>query len=147
MTNVNERRAAALHQAYLSRDGGPSLYNRLGGAEPLRLLVETFYDIIEHEPDGAPIKRLHLLGHGIAHSREEQFAFLSGFFGGPSLYAQKYGHSNVREMRVHVEIDEAAKDTWLRCMQEALKRTNVAGDVAQEIMGHFTRVAAILVNR
>lgn len=147
MADINERRMAALSQTRLARDGGPSLYDQLGGADALRRLVETFYDIIEFEPEGAPLKRLHLLGHGIAHSREEQFAFMSGFFGGPLLYAQKYGHSNVREMHAHVEIDEAAKETWLRCMQTALDRTQVPSEVAEKTMVYLRKVATALVNR
>lgn len=147
MEKLNERRAAALSHARLARDGGPTLYEQLGGEEPLRRLVDAFYDIIEFEPEGASLRRLHLLGHGITHSRQEQLLFLSGFLGGPSLYAQKHGHSNVRDMHHHVEIDEAAKDSWLRCMTTAMERADVPTEVARKIMGHFTQVAAMLVNR
>lgn len=146
VANLNERRAAALSQ-HLARDGGPTLYDRLGGEVPLRRLVDTFYDIIEFEPEGAPIKRHHLLGHGIPHSREQQFLFLTGFLGGQPLYAQRHGHSNVRQMHAHVEIDEAAKDTWLRCMQTALERCEIPQDVRLRLMSHFTNVADVLVNR
>ena len=47
----------------------------------MRRLVETFYDVIENEPEGEALAILHLRGHGVAHSRIEQFNFLSGFFG------------------------------------------------------------------
>ena len=72
------------------------LYERVGGEEGVRRLVETFYDVVEYEPEGEALAILHLRGHGVAHSRIEQFNFLSGFFGGPHLYVEKYGHSNVR---------------------------------------------------
>jgi hemoglobin len=147
LENLNERRAAALSHARLARDGGPTLYDQLGGEQALRRLVDEFYDIIEFEPEGASLRRLHLLGHGIAHSRQEQFLFLTGFLGGPSLYAQRHGHSNVRELHHHVEIDEAAKDTWLRCMTTAMERAGLPADVSQRIMSHFAQVAATLVNR
>lgn len=147
MTNINERRMAAHAHRRVGRDGGPLLYDLLGGEASLRRLVETFYDIVENEPAGQRLHRLHKLGHGVAHSREEQLNFLSGFLGGPSLYAQKYGHTNVREMHAHVEIDSAAKDDWLACMIIALDRCDIAPDVQRKLMNHFASVATTLVNR
>jgi hemoglobin len=90
---------------------------------------------------------LHLRGHGVAHSRIEQFDFLSGFFGGPRLYVQKYGHSDVRHMHEHVEISVEARDAWLNCMSIAIDRVGFPADIKARMMGPFTRVAAILVNR
>lgn len=123
------------------------LYELVGGEAGVRKLVEAFYDIVESEPDGHALHLLHLRGHGVAHSRIEQFNFLSGFFGGPKLYAQKWGHSNVREMHEHVEIDRAAKDAWLRCMVTAIDRVGLPADAKARLMAPFTRVATILVNK
>ena len=124
-----------------------SLYSRLGGETAVRDLVEVFYDIIEFEPEGHALKLLHLRGHGVAHSRIEQFNFLSGFLGGPKLYAEKHGHSNVREMHEHVEIDAEARDAWLKCMTIAMKRLNIDPKTAADTMQHFRVVAHNLKNR
>lgn len=124
-----------------------SLYSRLGGEKATRDLVEVFYDIIEFEPEGHALKLLHLRGHGVAHSRIEQFNFLSGFLGGPKLYAEKHGHSNVREMHEHVEIDAEARDAWLKCMTIAMKRLNIDPKTAADTMQHFRVVAHNLKNR
>ncbi len=124
-----------------------SLYELVGRQEGLRNLVETFYDIVEFEPEGRALHVLHLRGHGVAHSRVEQLNFLSGFLGGPRLYTQKWGHSNVREMHEHVEINAEAKDAWLRCMVMAIDRVGLPGDVKVRLMTPFTRVATMLVNR
>lgn len=125
----------------------PSLYDLIGGEAKLRKLIETFYDIVEFEPEGRVLHVLHLRGHGVAHSRIEQFDFLSGFFGGPRLYVQKYGHSDVRLMHEHVEISVEARDAWLNCMSIAIDRVGFSADIKARMMGPFTRVAAILVNR
>lgn len=124
-----------------------SLYALVGGDEGLRNLVEAFYDIVETQPEGGELPLLHARGHGVAHSRIEQFNFLSGFLGGPGLYAKKYGHSNVREMHEHVEITAEAKDAWLKCMSMAIDRVGLPGDVKARLMTPFTRVATALVNR
>ncbi|HWT99602.1 MAG TPA: group II truncated hemoglobin [Terriglobales bacterium] len=123
------------------------LYDRIGGETVIRQLVETFYDIIEHEPEGRPLFLLHLRGHGVAHSRIEQFNFLSGFLGGPRLYVERYGHSDVRQMHAHVEVDRAARDAWLRCMEMAIDRVGLVTDVKSALMKHFTRVADMLINK
>jgi hemoglobin len=124
-----------------------SLYQQIGGEAAVRSLVETFYDIVEQEPAGAPLYLLHLRGHGVTHSRLEQFNFLSGFLGGPRLYVERHGHSDVRQMHAHVAIDSAARDAWLACMEMAIDRVGLDHAIKAQMMKHFTRVADMLVNQ
>lgn len=124
-----------------------SLYERVGGANRVQMLVDVFYDIVETQPEGELLHRLHLRGHGVAHSLIEQFNFLSGFLGGPKLYVEKYGHSDVREMHRHVEIGPAEKDAWLLCMSKAIDRVGIAPDIAATLMKHFRVVANALENQ
>lgn len=123
------------------------LYDRLGGENGIRALVEAFYDIVEKEADGQLLHILHLRGHGVAHARIEQVNFLSGFLGGPRLYVEKYGHSNVRKMHEHVEINSEARDAWLKCMAMAIDRIALTADIKEALMTHFTRVATMLKNK
>lgn len=124
-----------------------SLYQQMGGEAAVRQLVEAFYDIVEQEPAGAPLYLLHLRGHGVAHSRQEQFHFLSGFLGGPRLYVERHGHSDVRRMHAHVAIDKTARDAWLTCMDMAIDRVGLSSAVKVAVMKHFTRVADMLINQ
>ncbi len=123
------------------------LYDLVGGEEGIRRLVEVFYDIVEKEPEGRALHILHLRGHGVAHSRIEQFNFLSGFLGGPRLYVEKFGHSDVRRMHEHVEIASEARDAWLQCMSMAIDRVGLATDIKGQLMTNFTRVAMMLKNK
>lgn len=123
------------------------LYSRIGGEAVVRKLVETFYDLIEQHPEGQAVNVLHLRGHGVAHSRIEQFHFLSGFLGGPKLYAERHGHSNVRLMHEHVEIDQEARDSWLTCMDMAIDQVGIDPALKPALMDNFTVVADLLVNR
>lgn len=122
------------------------LYDQMGGEATIQQLVETFYDIVEHEPEGTVLHRLHLRGHGVAHSRIEQFNFLSGFLGGPRLYVERYGHSDVRQMHAHVVIDRQARDAWLTCMAMAIDRVGLNPEIRATLLKHFSRVADMLVN-
>lgn len=124
-----------------------SLYSQIGGEAGVKRLVETFYDLIEQHPEGQAVNILHLRGHGVAHSRIEQSNFLSGFLGGPKLYAERYGHSNVRLMHEHVEIDREARDSWLTCMGMAIDAVGIEPGLKRQLMDNFTVVADLLVNR
>ncbi|MAL48870.1 MULTISPECIES: group II truncated hemoglobin [unclassified Methylophaga] len=123
----------------------PSIYDNLGGAEGIEKLVNTFCDVLETTEVGRPIHLLHLRGHGMAHARMEQFNFFSGMFGGPKLYAEKWGHSNVRQIHEHVEITEAHKDAWLASMQLAIEKLNYDPEMKQLLMENFERMAGLLV--
>lgn len=124
-----------------------SLYELVGGEKGLRNLIETFYDIVEFEDAGNVLHTLHRRGHGVAHSRIEQFDFMSGFLGGPRLYVTHHGHSDVRYMHEHVAIGPKARDAWLNCMSMAIDRVGLSSEIKQRLMEPFTRVANILVNR
>lgn len=124
-----------------------SLYELIGGADGVQQLVQAFYDLVETNPVAHKLHVLHLRGSGITHSRVEQFRFLSGFLGGPKLYIEQHGHSNVRNMHTHVVIDSEAKDLWLKCMGMALEDIGVASETKHLLMENFTAIAERLVNQ
>lgn len=126
---------------------GRSLYLEIGGEEAIRRLVEIFYDIVEQDEDAAPLHVLHLRGHGVAHSREEQFNYLCGFFGGPSYYVQKHGHSRLKEIHQHVEIGPELRDLWLKCMQRAVEKAGFSDRFRDLVMRHFGFAAETTRNR
>ena len=124
-----------------------ALYDLIGGENGVKNLVQVFYDIVETNPEGHKLHLLHLRGNGVAHSRIEQFNFLSGFLGGPKLYVEKHGHSNVRTMHEHVEVTAEAKDIWLNCMSLAIDAIGMEASTKAKLMNNFTVVAERLVNR
>ena len=118
----------------------------MGGAAAVRELVKHFYDIVETDPDGAPVHRLHLQGMGINHLRQTQFEYLSGFLGGPKLYVERYGHANNRKIHEHVEIGTAEVESWLKCMNKAIHKAGLSTDIEQRLMPIFTHAAKSLKN-
>ena len=89
---------------------------------------------------------MHNEGNGLAHVRETQFMFLSGFLGGPQLYVEQFRHANVRQMHSHLAIGDLEAQSWLACMDMALKKT-ADDDTHRLLMLHFTRVANALRNK
>ena len=123
------------------------MIDRIGGEAQVRLLVERFYDLIESLPQGRKIMEMHQKGHGLAHVRPEQFAFLSGFFGGRRYYHERHGHMNLREIHAHVEIRRQDAEDWLAVMDRAIDDSGVCEAERVEIMATFRRAALMLVNR
>lgn len=123
------------------------MFDQMGGEPAVRALVERFYDLVESTPEGAKILQLHFRGHGIAHVRSEQFDFLSGFFGGRRIYAERHGHMNLREIHAHVPIRSEDAENWLLCMHLALRDTGVPDTLQAQIMATLTRAARVLVNQ
>ena len=121
-----------------------SPYQLINGEAGVEQLVKTFYDIVESDPAGASLMARHNQGHGLAHAREAQFEFLSGFLGGPQLYLERHRHSNVRLMHAHLAIGTAERDSWLICMDRALTTVVADPEVRHLLMGHFSRVAEAL---
>jgi len=119
----------------------PSAYERLGGDNGVRALVEAFYDIIEQEEYAADLHLLHRRGFGVAHSREEQFNYLSGFLGGPQRYVMKHGHARLKEIHEHVPIGPEMRDLWLRCMKDAMDRIGLDVELSALLTRHFKAAA------
>ena len=123
-----------------------STLDRLGGEAALRRLVNRFYDLVESDPRGENLMRLHFRGHGLAHVREEQFNFLSGFLGGRRYYEEKHGAMEVRLMHAHVQIAPEDAENWLALMDQAIADQGHHGAHVDLMRTAFRRVALILVN-
>lgn len=123
-----------------------SILDQIGGEAALKALVNRFYDLIETDPRGERLMRLHLRGHGLAHVRVEQFDFLSGFLGGRRYYAENHGDMDLRRIHAHVPISEVEAEDWLALMDRAIAETLIAGPAVERMRSTFRRVSMMLVN-
>jgi hemoglobin len=110
-----------------------SPYERLGGEQAVRRLVDRFYDLMDTLPEARQIRDLH--PEDLAGSRDKLFKFLSGWLGGPPLYEAEYGHPRLRARHLPFPIGEAERDAWLRCMEQALAET----EMDELLRGHLLR--------
>ncbi|MDF3416455.1 group II truncated hemoglobin [Sulfitobacter sp. M57] len=123
-----------------------TVLDQIGGEEALRTLVEHFYDLVETVPEGRRINSLHLQHHGMAHTRVEQFNFLSGFMGGRQYYLEKHRHMNVKEIHAHIPIQTCDAENWLAIMDKALDDLGHNGPHIDRLRQTLRRVALMLVN-
>ncbi|MDX9836488.1 MAG: hypothetical protein RBT39_02865 [Azoarcus sp.] len=66
----------------------------LGGAPALQRLVTRFYALMDTLPEAFAVRQFH--PESLAGSAQTLFEFVSGWFGGPSLYITKKGHPRLR---------------------------------------------------
>ena len=123
-----------------------TLYDRIG-PEALQALLERFYARVA-ETDGLaelfPGSRDPSLW---STTLEKQFAFLSGFLGGPPLYHQQYGNPMLRARHLPFAVTLSRAHAWLACMQAALHDTpEIDHDTAAETYMALSRVAQHMVN-
>lgn len=123
-----------------------SMLDQIGGEPGLRELVKHFYDLVETDPEAERLLTLHMDGHGLNHTREEQFNFLSGFMGGRQYYLEKHRHMNVREIHAHVPIFKQDAELWLQVMDRTLRELGHSGPKVERLRATLRKVALMLVN-
>ncbi|AWT10993.1 hemoglobin-like protein [Stutzerimonas frequens] len=122
----------------------PTPYQELGGDEPLRRLVDRFYDLMLCEPDVAEVRDMH--GSDTTQIRERLFDFLSGWLGGPSRFIEKHGHPRLRFRHRFFRIGVLERDQWMFCMHKALAETPMDGDLRVRLEQAIANMADALRN-
>lgn len=122
-----------------------NLYQRIGGADKLRELVDRFYDLMQLEPEFAGIHQMHPCPND--SSRDKLFWFLSGWMGGPDLYIEQFGHPRLRARHLPYAIGVAERDQWLRCMAWAMQDVGVAEALQEHLMNSFYQTADWMRNK
>lgn len=124
-----------------------SPFDQVGGADKIKALVETFYDVMsQHEP---VLAKLHVCtpdGKVDRGSRDRFALFLIGWLGGPDDYVQQHGHPRLRMRHNRVAVNLAMRDAWLRSMQIAMDQHGIAGDVRTFLDARFAEVADFMRN-
>ena len=120
-------------------------YDSLGGDAAVRRLVERFYDLMDSLPEYSVIRKLHPAA--LAGSREKLYLFLSGWLGGPPLYAEKYGHPMLRARHLPFAIGLAERDAWLACMKQAMQDCNVEAGMRMGLLDSMFKTADWMRNK
>ena len=114
-------------------------YERIGGEEVVRKLVDHFYDRMDQQQDFQGIRELH--AKSLKASREKLFMFLSGWLGGPQLYVEKFGHPRLRQRHLPFAIGESERDQWMNCMTQAMQDIGLEENLRKELAAAFQKTA------
>lgn len=118
-------------------------YDEIGGADAVRTLAETFYDVIDEE---SPLLR-DMLPANTKNTRQKFFMYMSGWLGGPPLYEEKFGHPRLRMRHLPFPVDDVAAAEWMRCMRLALDRVGVSGELRGFLESRLAPLADHMKNR
>lgn len=118
-----------------------TLYDRMGGAATIRRIVDQFYPRVQ-----ADSELKDLFPEDITPVQEKQYRFLTQFFGGPALYAEKHGHPMLRARHMPFPIDERRARAWLRCMAAALMTVEMEESLREEVFQRLSFTAAHMIN-
>lgn len=105
---------------------------RMGEDNIFRMCAD-FYEEISR----SSIRRL--FPDDLPAASEKIAAFLVGLLGGPPLYAQRYGDPMMRARHLKFEIDEGARQEWLRCFKVVLVDAETRYNFPPEHLDGFIR--------
>ncbi len=107
-------------------------YQAAGQFEGLVKLVNDFYDLMDTLPEAQTIRAMH--PSDLTVSRDKLARFLSGWTGGPRLFAETYGPISIPSAHRHLSIGESERDAWLLCMEKALEKQPYAPEFRQYLL-------------
>lgn len=119
-------------------------YERLGGEQVVRQLVDRFYQLMDELPEASDIRKIH--APDLTDTSEKLFMFLSGWLGGPPLYMEKYGHPRLRQRHMAFTIGKKERDQWMLCMNTALQDLAIAEPLKSELSAAFYKTADFIRN-
>ncbi len=94
-------------------------YRAAGEISGIIKLVDDFYDFMEEVSEAKKIRNMH--PDDLSESRKKLAYFLSGWLGGPKLYAEHFGKIHLPNAHRHLSIGLEERDAWILCMQKAVK--------------------------
>jgi hemoglobin len=119
-------------------------YEQLGGEVAVRRLVHRFYALMDELPEAHTVRQMH--PESLAGSEESLFEFLSGWFGGPSLYIAKKGHPRLRMRHAPYAVGTTVRDEWMLCMEQALTEQVQNTDFRARLVETFSQMADHMIN-
>jgi len=107
-------------------------FRAAGGVEGIQKLVKDFYRIMDVSSADTIIRKMH--PDNLEVSVDKLARFLCGWLGGPRLYNERYGSISIPAVHAHLTIGEHERDSWLRCMQEAISLQPYTPDFADYLL-------------
>ena len=115
------------------------------GEDGIRQLTCTFYDIMDTLPEVAELRAMH--AKDLTPMKEKLAQYLTGWMGGPPLYADKYGTVCMTSPHEPYHIGPQERDQWLLCMDKALVQTGASDELVQMLKIPMFRIADAIRNK
>lgn len=115
------------------------------GDEGIRALCDAFYDIMDTLPEAAGIRAMH--AEDLSPMKDKLTDYLTGWMGGPPLYADKHGTVCMTEPHEPYHIGPEERDQWLLCMDKALEQIQASDELVEMLKIPLFRIADAVRNK
>ncbi len=122
-----------------------TVYEVIGGEPVVAALCDHFYELMASTPQFSELRAMH--PDDLQGSRDKLYMFLSGWFGGPDLFVEKFGHPRLRARHMPFAIGVKERDQWVACMYMAMDRVGIDETLRQKLLQNFFNTADFMRNR
>jgi len=119
-------------------------YSLMGGEKAILSLVDRFYFYMDTLPEAKDVRAVHQ--EDLSRAKDRLFKFLSGWLGGPDLFAQEYGHPRLRQRHFPFVVNQAGRDQWILCMNKALYEISMPDELRKNIKQALSDLATHMMN-
>ena len=120
-------------------------YDKIGGDAGVARLCDRFYALMDSVPQFAELRAMHPAD--LQGSRDKLYMFLSGWFGGPDLFVEKFGHPRLRARHMPFAIGTRERDQWVACMVLAMEESGIDEGVRAKLLQNFFNTADFMRNK
>ncbi|MBS1139688.1 MAG: Protozoan/cyanobacterial globin [Proteobacteria bacterium] len=120
-------------------------YEKIGGDPVVGKLCDRFYELMGTIPQFAELRAMH--PESLQGSRDKLYMFLSGWFGGPDLFVEKFGHPRLRARHMPFTIGTLERDQWVACMALAMEDVGISADIRKVLLNNFFNTADFMRNK
>ena len=120
-------------------------YELIGGEATVARLCERFYALMDSIPQFKELRAMH--PEDLQGSQDKLFMFLSGWFGGPDLFVEKFGHPRLRARHMPFAIGTLERDQWVACMVLAMEEVGIEASIRSKLLQNFFNTADFMRNK
>lgn len=126
-------------------DSSTTIYEKIGGDAVVGKLCDRFYELMASAPPFAELRAMH--PEDLQSSRDKLYMFLSGWFGGPDLFVEKFGHPRLRGRHMPFAIGIKERDQWVACMVLAMEDVGIEEGIRTKLVENFFNTADFMRNK
>ncbi len=119
-----------------------SFYERVGGVETFRRLVDRFYAGVASDP---PLREMYP-EEDLGPAADRLRLFLEQYWGGPKTYGETRGHPRLRIRHAPYAVTPRQAERWLHHMMTAVDSLALPQAEDAEIREYLNRAAWFMIN-
>ncbi|MCE1181192.1 MAG: group II truncated hemoglobin [Rhodocyclales bacterium] len=120
-------------------------YEKVGGDAGVGKLCDRFYELMDTVSQFKELRAIH--PDDLQGSRDKLYMFLSGWFGGPDLFVEKFGHPRLRARHMPFAIGTQERDQWVACMVLAMEDVGIEEGLRAKLLQNFFNTADFMRNK